>query len=209
MAALREDRPKTPSERTTTICRLFLEHATIPFLWRQGEGSGLAYVDMVPVVDLRRCQNSMSKYKQKRKKGVDRSLSRAREILTTVGLHGTRAQPPRGFRVCPTGLVPALYSAFCQFSPPSAIGHSQPHEVELPPPNFHAGKLEIIHLTVSTPHVQDTRSTVKMPPKKAARPAQENISLGPQIREGELVFGGKLRPAIAILRQRHLAKIGG
>lgn len=34
-----------------------------------------------------------------------------------------------------------------------------------------------------------------MPPKKAARPAQENISLGPQIREGELVFGGKFRPA--------------
>jgi hypothetical protein len=32
---------------------------------------------------------------------------------------------------------------------------------------------------------------VKMPPKqKAARPAQENISLGPSVREGELVFGG-------------------
>merc|ERR1739841_147832 len=29
----------------------------------------------------------------------------------------------------------------------------------------------------------------KMPPKKAARPAQENISLGPQVRDGELVFG--------------------
>lgn len=29
-----------------------------------------------------------------------------------------------------------------------------------------------------------------MPPKKAARPAQENISLGPSVREGELVFGG-------------------
>ncbi|KAK6606874.1 40s ribosomal protein s14 [Botrytis cinerea] len=28
-----------------------------------------------------------------------------------------------------------------------------------------------------------------MPPKKAARPAQENINLGPSIREGELVFG--------------------
>merc|ERR1712093_190074 len=28
-----------------------------------------------------------------------------------------------------------------------------------------------------------------MPPKKAARPAQENISLGPQVRDGELVFG--------------------
>ncbi|KAK5653163.1 hypothetical protein OQA88_9262 [Cercophora sp. LCS_1] len=28
-----------------------------------------------------------------------------------------------------------------------------------------------------------------MPPKKVARPAQENISLGPQVREGELVFG--------------------
>ncbi|KAK3374855.1 ribosomal protein S11-domain-containing protein [Podospora didyma] len=28
-----------------------------------------------------------------------------------------------------------------------------------------------------------------MPPKKAPRPAQENISLGPQVREGELVFG--------------------
>ena len=29
-----------------------------------------------------------------------------------------------------------------------------------------------------------------MPPKKgAARPAQENVSLGPQVREGELVFG--------------------
>lgn len=209
MAAPREDRPMTPSERTTTICRLFLEHATIPFLWRQGEGSGLAYVDMVPVVDLRRCQNSMSKYEQKRKKGVDRSLSRAREILTTVGLHGARAQPPRGFRVCPTNLVPALCSSFCHFPPPSSIGHSQPHEVELPPPNFYAGKLEIVPLTVSTPHVQDTRSTVKMPPKKAARPAQENISLGPQIREGELVFGGKLRPAIAIPQQRHLAKIGG
>lgn len=30
-----------------------------------------------------------------------------------------------------------------------------------------------------------------MAPKKAARPAQENISLGPQVREGELVFGGR------------------
>lgn len=30
-----------------------------------------------------------------------------------------------------------------------------------------------------------------MPPKKTTRPAQENISLGPQVREGELVFGGK------------------
>ena len=29
-----------------------------------------------------------------------------------------------------------------------------------------------------------------MAPKKTARPAQENISLGPQVREGELVFGG-------------------
>jgi small subunit ribosomal protein S14e len=29
-----------------------------------------------------------------------------------------------------------------------------------------------------------------MAPKKVARPAQENISLGPQVREGELVFGG-------------------
>ncbi|ELQ38832.1 40S ribosomal protein S14 [Pyricularia oryzae Y34] len=28
-----------------------------------------------------------------------------------------------------------------------------------------------------------------MPPKKTQRPAQENISLGPQVREGELVFG--------------------
>ncbi|KFY25584.1 hypothetical protein V491_01677 [Pseudogymnoascus sp. VKM F-3775] len=28
-----------------------------------------------------------------------------------------------------------------------------------------------------------------MPPKKVARPAQENISLGPQVRDGELVFG--------------------
>jgi small subunit ribosomal protein S14e len=28
-----------------------------------------------------------------------------------------------------------------------------------------------------------------MPPKKAVRPAQENISLGPQVRDGELVFG--------------------
>lgn len=33
-----------------------------------------------------------------------------------------------------------------------------------------------------------------MPPKKAARPAQENISLGPQVRDGELVFGGKFGP---------------
>merc|ERR1711977_193216 len=32
-------------------------------------------------------------------------------------------------------------------------------------------------------------TSTKMPPKKAARPAQENISLGPQVREGELVFG--------------------
>jgi len=30
-----------------------------------------------------------------------------------------------------------------------------------------------------------------MPPKKVARAPQENISLGPQVREGELVFGGK------------------
>ena len=67
-----ENRPKTPSERTTTICRLFLEHATIPFLWRQGEGSGLAYVDMVPVVDLLRCQDSMSKNEpEERKKAMD------------------------------------------------------------------------------------------------------------------------------------------
>lgn len=30
----------------------------------------------------------------------------------------------------------------------------------------------------------------KMPPKRAVnRPAQENVSLGPQVREGELVFG--------------------
>ncbi|QSZ35844.1 hypothetical protein DSL72_006966 [Monilinia vaccinii-corymbosi] len=28
-----------------------------------------------------------------------------------------------------------------------------------------------------------------MPPKKAVRPAQENINLGPSVREGELVFG--------------------
>ncbi|KAL9624907.1 MAG: hypothetical protein Q9160_000954 [Pyrenula sp. 1 TL-2023] len=28
-----------------------------------------------------------------------------------------------------------------------------------------------------------------MPPKKAARPVQENISLGPQVKEGENVFG--------------------
>jgi small subunit ribosomal protein S14e len=28
------------------------------------------------------------------------------------------------------------------------------------------------------------------PPKRTARPVQENISLGPQVREGELVFGG-------------------
>ncbi|KAK2066836.1 hypothetical protein P8C59_000619 [Phyllachora maydis] len=28
-----------------------------------------------------------------------------------------------------------------------------------------------------------------MPPKKTVRPAQENISLGPTVREGELVFG--------------------
>merc|ERR1711964_117098 len=32
-------------------------------------------------------------------------------------------------------------------------------------------------------------TSTKMPPKKAARPAQENISLGPQVRDGELVFG--------------------
>ncbi|KAK3334041.1 ribosomal protein S11-domain-containing protein [Cercophora scortea] len=32
-------------------------------------------------------------------------------------------------------------------------------------------------------------NTVKMAPKKTVRPAAENISLGPQIREGELVFG--------------------
>lgn len=37
---------------------------------------------------------------------------------------------------------------------------------------------------------QVSGSPVKMPPKKVARPAQENISLGPQVREGELVFGG-------------------
>lgn len=204
MAAPREDRPKTPSERTTTIRRLFLEHATIPFLWRQGEGSGLAYVDMVPVVDLRRCQNSMSKYEQKRKKGVGRSLSRAREILRTVGPHGAR--PPRGFRVCPTGLVPAL-----RFLPPFPAQFDRAFSTarsRTTPAEFF-GKLEIVHLTVSTPHVQDTRSTVKMPPKKAVRPAQENISLGPQIREGELVFGGKFRPATAIFRQRHSAKMGG
>ncbi len=30
-----------------------------------------------------------------------------------------------------------------------------------------------------------------MAPKKTVRPAQENISLGPQVREGELVFGGE------------------
>lgn len=28
-----------------------------------------------------------------------------------------------------------------------------------------------------------------MAPKKTARPAAENISLGPSVREGELVFG--------------------
>ena len=28
-----------------------------------------------------------------------------------------------------------------------------------------------------------------MAPKKTVRPAQENISLGPNVREGELVFG--------------------
>jgi len=34
-----------------------------------------------------------------------------------------------------------------------------------------------------------SNNEIKMPPKKAARPAQENISLGPQVREGETVFG--------------------
>lgn len=43
-----------------------------------------------------------------------------------------------------------------------------------------------------------------MPPKKAAaRPAQENISLGPQVREGELVFGGmSLRRDQRIIKDR-------
>ena len=31
-------------------------------------------------------------------------------------------------------------------------------------------------------------TTINMPPKKAARPAQENISLGPQVRDGNSLF---------------------
>lgn len=86
-------------------------------------------------------------------------------------------------------LVPVL-----RFLPPSPAKFDRAFSTarsRTTPAEFLCWNLEIVHLTVSTPQVQDTRSTVKMPPKKAARPAQENISLGPQIREGELVFGGK------------------
>jgi len=40
-----------------------------------------------------------------------------------------------------------------------------------------------------------------MPPKKVARPAQENISLGPSVREGELVFGGMSLELLIIDRE--------
>lgn len=144
---------------------------------------------------------------EEQKKALIDLLSRAREILRRVGPHG--APPPRRFRVCPKGLVNVL-----RFLPPSPAKFDRAFSTarsRTTPAEFLRWKLEIVHLTVSTPQVQDTRSTVKMPPKKAARPAQENISLGPQIREGELVFGGKFRPTTAAtLRQRrNSAKMGG
>merc|ERR1712169_30412 len=40
-----------------------------------------------------------------------------------------------------------------------------------------------------TSHEKPDAQLINMPPKKVARPAQENVSLGPQVREGELVFG--------------------
>jgi hypothetical protein len=36
---------------------------------------------------------------------------------------------------------------------------------------------------------QFTKSSIKMAPKKKVERPQENVSLGPQVREGELVFG--------------------
>jgi len=46
-----------------------------------------------------------------------------------------------------------------------------------------------IFATISTSQIEQPTKSITMPPKKAARPAQENISLGPQVREGEMVFG--------------------
>ena len=57
------------------------------------------------------------------------------------------------------------------------------------PPTSHTFEfLEIFCDNFDKPNRQPTKS-ITMPPKKAARPAQENISLGPQVRDGELVFG--------------------
>jgi hypothetical protein len=59
--------------------------------------------------------------------------------------------------------------------------------IKIPPSQLLAGPFA----TTTTANPKDHRITVKMAPKqKTVRPAQENISLGPQVREGELVFGG-------------------
>jgi hypothetical protein len=39
------------------------------------------------------------------------------------------------------------------------------------------------------PHETSSITHIKMAPKKKVERPQENVSLGPQVREGELVFG--------------------
>lgn len=90
---------------------------------------------------------------------------------------------------------PPANPAFCCLSPPVVVGHSSPHPSKIPDGFPPSGTLRRNNIHKSRNH----RITIKMaPPKRAARPAQENISLGPQVREGELVFGGKFHHPAAI-----------
>lgn len=120
---------------------------------------------------------------QENEEGVGPCVSPARLVVCESG-----SQIALALGLEPEKVTP--HSGFCRPSPP-----------RIPRP-FLTAPVKIQKFTVvwcafagttTTANPRDHRiaTTVKMPPKKAARPAQENISLGPQVREGELVFGGE------------------
>lgn len=111
----------------------------------------------------------------------------ARNFLRSGGVTGATQNALGLVTLC---VLSAPGPALCSPSPPNLIGHSlntlcKPLHQNL---NGRSSASLRRNLQPSTPK-HSNPIHVKMAPKKTARPAAENISLGPSVREGELVFG--------------------
>lgn len=117
------------------------------------------------------------------KKGSKSSVRFSRSLL----LESRKISPCPGLRVSRVGPAANALTAFSkwptQFLPPPTpklIPALGPGEKDLP----RSGLTTNLALPPSSPSL--TPKTTKMaPPKRTTKPAQENISLGPQVREGK------------------------